>query len=42
MKLKIPLYYQVEEDLRKKIYDGVYNTGQPLPSEKELIKIYGV
>jgi len=42
MKPKAPLYYQVEEGLRKKIYDGVYNTGQSLPSEKELIEIYGV
>jgi GntR family transcriptional regulator len=39
---KIPLYYQLENILREKIMSGVFAAGSRLPTEIELIHIYGV
>ncbi len=39
---KIPLYYQLENILREKIMSGVFAAGSRLPTEIELIRLYGV
>ncbi|HEX5085447.1 MAG TPA: GntR family transcriptional regulator [Blastocatellia bacterium] len=39
---KIPLYYQLENILREKIVSGAFAAGSRLPTESELIRIYGV
>ncbi|HEY7180537.1 MAG TPA: GntR family transcriptional regulator [Blastocatellia bacterium] len=39
---KIPLYYQLENILREKIMSGAFPAGSRLPTEIELIRIYGV
>src|SRR5262245_34431916 len=39
---KIPLYYQLENILREKIMSGVFAAGVRLPTEAELIRLYGV
>jgi len=39
---KIPLYYQLENILREKIMSGVFAAGARLPTELELIRLYGV
>jgi len=39
---KIPLYYQLENILREKIMSGVFASGARLPTELELIRLYGV
>jgi len=39
---KIPLYYQLENILREKILSGVFAAGVRLPTEAELIRLYGV
>lgn len=36
----IPLYWQVESDLRRQIEDGVWESGIRLPSEQELSDLY--
>lgn len=41
-KIKVPLHYQVYLDLLKKIQNGALKSGQRIPSETELEKIYGV
>ena len=38
----IPLYFQLQEILRRMILDGEYNPGDLIPSEKELQKLYSV
>ena len=38
----VPLYYQVETILRKKILMGEFPVGKPLPSEESLAKAYDV
>ncbi|MEN3186904.1 MAG: GntR family transcriptional regulator [Atribacterota bacterium] len=38
----VPLYYQIEENLRKTIEDGKWKTGDFLPTEKELQQTYNV
>lgn len=38
----IPLYYQLETLLRRKIYNGEYPLGSPIPSEDALSEEYGV
>lgn len=38
----VPLYYQVEESLKKTIEEGKWKTGDSLPTEKELQQIYNV
>ena len=39
---KIPLYYQLENILREKISSGAFAPGSRMPTESELIRIYGV
>ncbi|MFD1459708.1 GntR family transcriptional regulator [Scopulibacillus daqui] len=39
---KIPLYYQIREDILHKIEQGHYNVGDQLPSELHLAEDYGV
>jgi GntR family transcriptional regulator len=39
---KIPLYYQLENILREKIMSGMFASGARLPTEAELIRLYGV
>src|SRR5215469_17695897 len=38
----IPLVYQLGEAIRDKIVRGQYSLGEPLPTEEQLQKIYGV
>jgi GntR family transcriptional regulator len=38
----IPYYYQIKEDILKKIEDGIFNVGDQLPSEHEFVQEYGV
>lgn len=38
----LPLYYQVEERLRKEIASGVFKEGELIPPEKDLAERYGV
>ena len=45
MKLKknpVPLYYQLEKVLRKRILSGKLKTDQAVPAEKELCQEFGV
>ena len=42
VKSPIPLYFQLQEILRRKILDGEYNPGDLIPSEKELQELYSV
>lgn len=41
-KSKIPYYIQVKNDLMEKINDGVYKTGEKIPTEAELSNLYQV
>lgn len=38
----LPLYFQLQEIIRKKIMDHIFNPGDIIPTEKELEKIYNV
>ena len=38
----LPLYLQVEEDMRRRIQTGRWPPGQRIPSEQELCSLYGV
>jgi GntR family transcriptional regulator len=38
----LPMHYQVEQDMRKRIETGIWQAGQQLPSEMELCALYGV
>ncbi|QBD79084.1 GntR family transcriptional regulator [Ktedonosporobacter rubrisoli] len=38
----VPLYYQVESDMRERIKTGVWKEGEQLPSEGELCALYKV
>jgi GntR family transcriptional regulator len=38
----LPLYYQLEQDLRARIRDGEFAAGAPLPTEQRLGETYGV
>ena len=38
----IPLYYRVESLLRNKILNGQFEPGEKLPTEEDLVKIFGV
>ncbi|MDR7434266.1 MAG: GntR family transcriptional regulator [Armatimonadota bacterium] len=38
----IPLYFQVREDIRRRIESGEWKPGDPIPSETELQSMYGV
>ena len=39
---RIPLVYQLGEAIRDKIVRGEYGLGQPIPTEEQLEKFYGV
>jgi GntR family transcriptional regulator len=39
---KVPLYFQIKEDLKKKIQEGEYKNGDLLPSEKEFMERYDI
>ena len=38
----LPLYFQIKEDLKSKIENGILNEGEYLPSEFKLMEQYGV
>lgn len=38
----IPMYYQIMNQLREKIAEGIYSVGDALPPERELVEIYQV
>jgi GntR family transcriptional regulator len=38
----VPVFIQVEQDIRRQILSGGYKTGDRLPRETELAKIYGI
>ena len=38
----VPLYFQIENDLRGKILSGEWDPGELIPSERELIEAYDV
>jgi GntR family transcriptional regulator len=38
----VPLYYQLQEVLKERIESGVWSPGDPLPSEPELARRFGV
>jgi len=42
MGINLPLYFQIESDLRGKIVSGFYKTGDLLPSERELVASHKV
>ena len=39
---KTPLYYQLALQIKENIEKGVWRKGDPIPSERELIKLYNV
>ncbi|MDF9823792.1 GntR family transcriptional regulator [Breznakia sp. PF5-3] len=39
---KLPVYYQVANKIEENIEKGIWKKGEPIPSERELIKIYSV
>ena len=41
-KSPIPLYFQLQEEIKKKIEQGIYKVGDLIPTEKELQQIYSV
>lgn len=38
----VPIYIQIEEFIKKNIEQGLYLSGQPLPTERELTELLGV
>ncbi len=42
MNPRLPLYHRIENDLKNKIFSGLYNPGDLLPSERELTETYKV
>lgn len=38
----VPLYFQIAQDLRGRILDGEFKSGQALPTEEQLCESYGV
>ena len=38
----LPLYHQMEQDLRSRLHGGEFGPGDPLPSEERLCEQYGV
>jgi len=41
-KSPIPLYFQLQEQIKKKIKQGIYKVGELIPTEKELQQLYSV
>lgn len=41
-KSPIPVYYQLEEDIKQKIKKGIWKAGQCISSERELAEEYGI
>ncbi|ELK44456.1 GntR family transcriptional regulator [Halobacillus sp. BAB-2008] len=41
-KSPLPMYYQIEEDIKGKIESGLFGVGKTIPSERELSEQYGV
>ncbi|RWZ60619.1 GntR family transcriptional regulator [Halobacillus fulvus] len=41
-KSPLPMYYQIEEDLKQKMSNGDYAPGDVIPSERELSELYRV
>lgn len=41
-RIPVPMYYQIMEEIRNKIYAGEYAVGAALPSERELSDMYQV
>ncbi len=39
---RVPLYFQLQEKLRKQILEGYYKPGDLIPCEKDLQKMYGI
>lgn len=40
--IPVPLYFQLEQLLRDEIEAGAYPPGSPIPTEKELIELFGI
>src|SRR5712672_3399133 len=38
----LPLYHQLEEDLRARIHGGEFQSGAALPTEEQLCEHYGI
>lgn len=38
----IPIYFQIEELIKKQIADGIFKPGEALPSEREFADMYGI
>lgn len=38
----MPIYQKVKNDLQQKIIEGIYKSGDKIPSERELCDVYGV
>lgn len=38
----IPIYVQIEEELKQRIFVGEYEVGEPIPSERDLSNSFGV
>ena len=38
----LPIYYQIEEEIKQKIDAGTFVTGETIPSERELSEVYEV
>lgn len=38
----IPYYYQIKEDIRNKINEGILNPGDKIPTENDMVEEYGV
>ncbi|MDQ0363175.1 GntR family transcriptional regulator [Breznakia pachnodae] len=39
---KLPIYYKLAKKIEENIEKGIWRKGEPIPSERELIKIYNV
>lgn len=39
---RLPYYYQIKEDLMRKMENGTFNVGDQLPPENQLVQEYGV
>ena len=39
---EVPLYYQLKEEIRKKILDGTFRENELIPSEREFSEQFGL